>query len=94
LWATVLTLGLWVSGHFNADLRQFETVVDSAAVAWLARVVYYVTPNLAPFDVKAEVVYGLPVAASHVGYTLAYAAVYIGALLSGAAAIFTRRDFK
>ena len=94
LWATLLTLGLWVAGNFNADLRQFETVVDSAAVAWLARAVYYLIPNLAPFDVKAEIVYGMPVAASHVMYTLAYAAVYIGAVLSGAAAIFMRRDFK
>jgi hypothetical protein len=94
LWATLLTLGLWVTGHFNSDLRQFENVVDSQALAWVARAIYYLIPNLAPFDVKGEIVHGMPVAASHVIYTLAYAAVYIGALLSGAAAIFTRRDFK
>lgn len=94
LWATLLTLGLWVAGHFNRDLRQFETVVDSAPVAWLARAVYYLIPNLAPFDVKAEIVHGLPVGLPHVVYTLGYAAVYVGAVLSGAAAIFTRRDFK
>ena len=29
LLATLLTLGLWVAGHFNADLRHFEKVVDS-----------------------------------------------------------------
>ena len=29
LLATLLTLGLWVAGHFNADLRNFENVVDS-----------------------------------------------------------------
>jgi Cu-processing system permease protein len=94
LWATLLTLGLWVAGHFNTDLRQFENVVDSQALAWVARAIYYLIPNLAPFDVKGEIVHGMPVAASHVWYTLGYAAVYIGALLSGAAAIFTRRDFK
>ena len=69
-------------------------MVDSAALAWIARAIYYVIPNLAPCDVKAEVVHGLPVAMSHVAYTLAYAAVYVGALLSAAASIFTRRDFK
>ena len=94
LLSAMLTLGLWVAGHFNGDLRQFEQVVDQPAVAWIARALYYVLPNLAPFNVRAEVVYGVPVAASHVGFTLLYAAVYIAALLVAAVAIFRRRDFK
>ena len=94
LLAALLTLGLWVAGHFNNDLRQFENVMDVAWAAWLARGLYYVLPNLAPFDVKGEVVYGVPVAGSHVGLTLVYAVVYIGVLLSAAMAIFRRRDFK
>lgn len=94
LLSAMLTLGLWVAGHFNADLRQFEQVVDQPAVAWVARSLYYVLPNLAPFNVRAEVVYGMPVAASHAGFTLLYAAIYIAALLAAAVAIFRRRDFK
>ena len=94
LWATLLTLGFWVAGHFNADLRNFGAIVDSTAVVWLARVIYYVIPNLSPFDVKAEVVHGIPIAASHVGYTLAYAALYIAILLTASVTIFGRRDFK
>jgi ABC-type transport system involved in multi-copper enzyme maturation permease subunit len=94
LWATLLTLGLWVAGHFNSDLRNFGAVVDSAPAIWLARVVYYVIPNLAPFDVKAEVVHGIHVAARHVAFTLAYAALYISILLTASVTIFGRRDFK
>lgn len=94
LLSAMLTLGLWVAGHFNGDLRQFEQVVDQPAVAWIARTLYYLLPNLAPFNVRAEVVYGMPVAAVHVGFTLLYAAVYIAALLVAAVAIFRRRDFK
>jgi ABC-type transport system involved in multi-copper enzyme maturation permease subunit len=92
--SALLTLGLWVAGHFNADLRQFEQVVDQPAVAWIARGLYYLLPNLAPFNVRAEVVYGVPVSASHVGFTLLYAGLYIAALLAAAIAIFRRRDFK
>jgi ABC-type transport system involved in multi-copper enzyme maturation permease subunit len=92
--AILLTLGLWVAGHFNADLRHFEQIVDSPVAAWLARGAYYVLPNLAPFDVKAEVVHGVPVAASHVTLTLAYAVVYITMLLLAAMAVFRRRDFR
>ena len=94
LLATLLTLGLWVAGHFNSDLRNFENVVDVPALAWIARTLYYVLPNLAPFDVKAEVVHGFPVAIRHVALTLLYAAVYAGMLLIAAVAIFRRRDFK
>lgn len=94
LLATLLTIGLWVAGHFNTDLRNFGAIIDSAAAAALARAAYYVLPNLAPFDVKAEVVHGMPVSLRHVGLTLAYAAVYITTLLTAAVAIFRRRDFK
>ena len=94
LLATLLTLALWVAGHFNADLRNFENVIDNAAIAWLARVLYYVLPNLAPFDVKAEVVHGFPVGLRHVALTAAYAVVYTGVLLTAAVAVFRRRDFK
>lgn len=94
LLATLLTLGLWVAGHFNADLRHFENVVDVPAIAWIAKALYYTLPNLAPFDVKAEVVHALPVTLRHVTLTLLYAAVYAGAVLAAAIAIFRRRDFK
>lgn len=94
LLATLLTIGLWVAGHFNADLRNFGNVVDSAPAAALARAAYYLLPNIAPFDVKAEVVYGMAVSMRHVAYTLAYAGVYITILLTGAVAVFRRRDFK
>jgi ABC-type transport system involved in multi-copper enzyme maturation permease subunit len=94
LLATLLTLGLWVAGHFNADLRNFQDVVDVAAIAWIGKALYYTLPNLAPFDVKAEVVHGFPVAWRHVGLTLLYGAVYAAILLTAAIAIFRRRDFK
>jgi ABC-type transport system involved in multi-copper enzyme maturation permease subunit len=94
LMAILFTLGLWVAGHFNADLRNFEEVVDAPAAVYTARVLYYLLPNLAPFDVKAEVVHGVGISASHVLLTLAYAAVYIAALLVAAIAVFRRKDFK
>ena len=92
--SAALTFGLFVIGHFNADLRNFEQVVDSAPVAWLARALYYALPNLAPFDIKAQVVHGLPVAPGYVALTAAYAAVYIAVLLVAATWIFGRKDFK
>jgi ABC-type transport system involved in multi-copper enzyme maturation permease subunit len=89
-----LTLGLWVVGHFNADLRNFETVVDSPAAAWLARGLYYVLPNFGAFDIKYQVVHAVPVPASYLLSTALYGALYITLLVLGAVTIFARRDFK
>ena len=94
LLSTILTLGLWTAGHFNNDLRHFEQVVDAPVPALLAKALYYILPNLAPFDVKAEAVYAMPISGTHIVFTLGYAALYISILLLGAIAIFRRRDFK
>lgn len=92
--SAALTFGLYIAGHFNADLRNFEHVVDSAPAVWLARGLYHVLPDFSAFDVKLQVVHGLPVTAGYVLTTAAYGACYIAALLLGAMVIFSRRDFK
>lgn len=92
--ATALTLGLYVIGHFNADLGHFETVVSSRPVILLARGLYYVLPNLASFDIKTSVVHALPVPTVYLLLNGVYALVYISALLVVATLIFMRRDFK
>jgi ABC-type transport system involved in multi-copper enzyme maturation permease subunit len=94
LLSAALTFGLFIVGHFNADLRNFEAVVESPAVAAVARALYYVLPNLAPFDVKAQVVHGQPVPLGYLALTSAYGVTYIAALLVLAIWIFSRRDFK
>jgi ABC-type transport system involved in multi-copper enzyme maturation permease subunit len=94
LLAAALTFAVYVVGHFNADLKNFENVVDSQPVVYLARALYYLLPNLAPFDIKAQVVHAVPVPAGYLWLNLVYATLYIGALLGGATLIFMRRDFK
>ena len=89
-----LTLGLWVIGHFNADLKNFESVVASPAAVWLARGLYYVLPNFSAFDIKQQVVYAQPVPAAYLATTALYGAVYIALLLVASVAVFSRRDFK
>lgn len=92
--SAALTFGLYIAGSFNRDLRNFEQVVDSRAAAWLARGLYHVLPDLSAFDVKTQVVHGLPVTAGYIGATVAYGGAYIAALLLAATIIFSRRDFK
>jgi ABC-type transport system involved in multi-copper enzyme maturation permease subunit len=92
--SAALTFGVYVAGYFSADLRNLDRVVDSRLVQTLARGLYYILPNLAPFDVTSQVVHGLPVTAGYMTVTIAYAVVYIAILLVAGAAVFSRREFK
>jgi len=95
LLSMVFTLGLYLTGLLSADLRGFGDIVDAApAVAWVVQAVGWLVPAFSAFDIKAQIVHGLPLPVGFVTGTLAYAAVYIAAILAGAVALFSRREFK
>jgi len=94
LLSAALTFGFYIVGHFNADLKNFEKVVSSRVAADLARGAYHVLPDLSAFDVKTEVVHGLPVTTGYLASTAAYGLAYVAALLLVSTFIFSRRDFK
>ncbi len=90
--AAAMTLGLYVGGHFNADLRALEEVVGPGLAASLATGVSFVLPSLAPFNVTAEVVHAQPVPPGYVALTTATGLVYVALFLGGAMLVFSRRD--
>ena len=92
--SAAFTFGLTIVGQYSTDLRNFQDVVESPAAQRLARALYWVLPNLAQFDVKAQVVHGQPVAARYVAVVTLYAALYVGFLLLVSTIVFSRRDFK
>ena len=92
--SAALTAGLYVAGQFGADLKNLQQVVESPVAGAVARGVYYVLPNFAAFDVKAQAVHALPIEAGYLLFTAGYAALYIALLLAAAVLIFSRRDFK
>jgi hypothetical protein len=94
LWAAVFTLGLYVAGHFSADLKHFDVIVGDSPLRLVTTALYYLLPNMALFDVKNAVVHAQPVPVAYVGLATAYGASYIVALVAGAVWIFGRRDFK
>jgi ABC-type transport system involved in multi-copper enzyme maturation permease subunit len=92
--SAAFTFGLFIVGHFSADLRNFDQVLESPSAVRLARGLYWVLPNLAQFDIKSQVVHGDRVAIGYLLVASGYAVVYIGMLLSIAMYVFSRRDFK
>jgi ABC-type transport system involved in multi-copper enzyme maturation permease subunit len=92
--SAAFTIGLYVAGQFGSDLRSLDQIVDSPAAAAVGRGLYYVLPNFAAFDIKAQVVHALPIDAGAVALTAGYGLVYITLLLVASVMIFARRDFK
>jgi Cu-processing system permease protein len=94
LLSAALTFGFFVAGRLSSDLRNFNDVVQSPTAGKVAEVIYWILPNLAAFDVRAQVAHGRAVPMGYMALTTAYGLLYIGALLVPAALIFSRRDFK
>ena len=94
LLSAAFTFALFVAGRLSADLRNFATIVEAPAAAWLAKALYWILPNLSQFDVRSQVVHGQPVAAGHLALATAYGLLYVSALIGAAMVVFSRRDFK
>ena len=90
--AAAMTLGLYVGGHFNADLRALEDVAGPGPAAALATVASFILPDLAPFNVTAEVVHAQPVPPDQFALTTATGLAYVTLFLVGAMFVFSRRD--
>ena len=93
--AAALTFGLYVVGHFNADLRNFEAVVDFEAGSRIWRALSITCCRISRRSTsRAQVVHAVPVPAGYLLLNTAYAvAVYVRAA-AAATFIFMRRDFK
>ena len=92
--SAMLTIGVWVIGHFNEDLRDYGATIASPTAATIARGIYYVVPNFAAFDVKLQVVHAQLVPFRYVALTSLYGLTYVAFVLLGAVIILSKRDFK
>lgn len=92
--SAMLTLAVWVIGHFNQDLRDLGGTISSPVAAALARGVYYVVPNFAAFDVKLQAVHAQPIPLGYLALTSLYGITYVAFVLLGGVIIFSKRDFK
>jgi len=95
LLSLLFTLGVFVAGLFSGDLRHFGDIVEvSPSVAVLVSLLGWGLPAFSAFDVKAQVVHGVPVPPAFVVWTLGYAVAYIAGLLVASIALFSRREFE
>ncbi|MBI3805005.1 MAG: ABC transporter permease [Nitrospirae bacterium] len=90
----MFTLAIYIIGHLTADLKRLGALSGNLLLERLTALMYYLLPDLENFNIKGEVVYGLPLESGKIFLGSLYALVYISLLLFLSSVIFQTRDFK
>jgi ABC-type transport system involved in multi-copper enzyme maturation permease subunit len=91
--SAVFTFAVYFTGNMSTSLLYWGTRDKPMALQLVARLFYYVLPNLANFDITSAVVHRLPIDYARVGLSIGYALVYVAAALLVATLVFRRRNF-
>jgi ABC-type transport system involved in multi-copper enzyme maturation permease subunit len=92
--STLFTLGIYITGVFAPDIRDFGEVTNSKALGAITHAIYYLVPNFHNFNAIAAASHGQAIPFSEIWQNSLYAALYIALVLIGASAIFSRRNLK
>jgi len=91
--SAVFTFGVYFIGHSTPLLKQLAALSTAPVVKIIGLVLYYVLPNLENFNLRGEVVHGVPLNPVAIGLSTAYALVYVATLLLISVVAFSRKDF-
>jgi ABC-type transport system involved in multi-copper enzyme maturation permease subunit len=91
--SSLFSLGFYLIGHFSWSLETLIKKIRPGVARTLIQVLYTILPDLENFNIKTEVVHGLPLPASLFLYSTAYGLIYAAFILALAVFIFQRRDF-
>jgi ABC-type transport system involved in multi-copper enzyme maturation permease subunit len=89
--AALFTLALFVAGHLSGRILQ---LVGHGAAEQLLTWMRWVVPALDVFDLRGDVVHGVPVAPDRLLGAAAYAGLYALATLYVASLVFRRRELR
>jgi len=89
----IFTVSLYLIGHIMWTFNEFKMLLQSKLWIRLAQALYYILPNLDKFNIKNDVVLGLPLQPMTILFAILYALVYILALLTVTVIIFRKREF-
>jgi ABC-type transport system involved in multi-copper enzyme maturation permease subunit len=88
----IIVFCIYVFGHATGVFRDLPPQFDGTWSKTLLETAYYVFPNLANFDIRAEAANGVPVNPAYVVYVMVYGTLYTTVVLICAAFAFERKD--
>ncbi|MBU5636471.1 ABC transporter permease [Geomonas sp. Red69] len=94
----ILTLAVYAVGMTTEKVKLFVETAQGAErmspfLRGVVQVIYYLFPNLTPFDLKVQMIYALPVDPKALLLTSLYGFGYVVVMLTLASCAFSRRDF-
>ena len=92
--STLFTLGIYITGNFASDIRDFGDLTKSPGLKIITKIIYYLVPNFHNFNAITAASHNEPIPLALVGQNSLYAALYIALLLVAASAVFSRRNLK
>jgi ABC-type transport system involved in multi-copper enzyme maturation permease subunit len=92
--STLYTLGIYITGIFLSDIREFGDLTHSAVAKAVTRAIYYLIPNFHNFNAIASAAHGSSIPLSLVGQNSLYAFFYVAIVLLAASAVFSGRNLK
>lgn len=92
--SALFTLGIYVTGVFAKDIRDFGHLTRSPAMEAATRVLYYLVPNFHNFNAIASAAHGQAISFPLIWQNTAYAFLYVLLILLAASATFSRKNLK
>jgi ABC-type transport system involved in multi-copper enzyme maturation permease subunit len=92
--STLFTLGIYITGTFAGDIRNFGDFTKNHAIQAMTRAIYYMLPNFHNFNAIGIAGHGEAVPFALVWQNTLYTVLYVGLLLVAASAIFSHRNLK
>jgi len=90
----LMTLAVFVAGHFTADLETFSEQAASPVLAGMTGALHWIFPNLELFNVRNAAAHGVMPEPVRFALGAGYALLYTAALLLAAVIVFRRREFR
>jgi ABC-type transport system involved in multi-copper enzyme maturation permease subunit len=90
--AAIFTLAFYVAGHLNDLITLSADVQTNPLLQKVLVALHYVLPNLEFFNIRTQVVFGLPIADGHVMFAAVYGVLYTALLLLFSSVLFARKD--
>jgi len=94
LLAILFTAGLYIVGLYVQELRNLPVDVMNPAMAAFTKWLSYLLPNFENFNVMAMAAHGRAVPGTLILQNTLYAVIYCAIVLTGAAAVFSRKNLK
>lgn len=91
---SIMGVIFFVVGHAMPDLKIFAESSKVEALKHIAYAFYYVFPNLENFNIRSELVYGLPLPMDQMIFSACYGVIYSIFLIYVTTLVFERREFK